>query len=133
MDAATREAAATRANRGCEYCHLPESADPHSAFHIEHIIPRQHGGGDSTENLAWACSRCNRRKGPNLASIDPAGGTVAELYHPRTQAWEEHFVLRDARISGLTPAGRATVRLLDMNAHHRVQLRRELLAQDKFL
>jgi len=129
MDAATRAAVAERAGRRCEYCRLPEFADPHSAFHVEHVIPKQHGGDDAAENLAWSCSRCNRRKGPNLASIDPSTGVVTELFHPRKQGWNEHFAIRDARIYGLTPGGRATARLLDMNAHHRVQLRRELLRQ----
>jgi hypothetical protein len=132
MDAATREAVANRANRRCEYCHLPEFADPHSAFHLEHVIPRQHGGADLLENLAWSCSRCNRRKGPNLASIDPISGAVCELFHPRRENWSEHFTLQDARIFGLSEVGRATARLLDMNSHHRVQLRRELLAEGKF-
>jgi hypothetical protein len=54
---------------------------------------------------------------------------MAQLFHPRKQNWFEHFAIRDARIYGLTDVGRATVRLFDMNAHHRVQLRRELLRQ----
>jgi hypothetical protein len=126
MDTATRKTVASRAGGLCEYCKLPDSADPHDAFHVEHVVPKQHGGDDTIENLAWSCSRCNRRKGPNLASIDPQGGQITPLFNPRTSKWSEHFVLRDARIFGLTEIGRATVRLLDMNAHHRIQLRREL-------
>lgn len=131
MDAATREAVAQRADGLCEYCRLPETADPHSAFHLEHVVPKQHGGGDDEENLAWSCSRCNRRKGPNLAGIDPSTGTVIELFHPRRQKWLDHFVFRDARIYGITATGRTTVQLMDMNAHHRVQLRRELFRQGR--
>jgi hypothetical protein len=127
MDATTRKAVAVRAGGRCEYCGLPESADPYAAFHLEHVVPKQHGGGDDIENLAWSCSRCNRRKGPNLASIDPITSELTELYNPRKLVWAEHFAVRDARIFGITGVGRATVRLLDMNAHHRVQLRRELL------
>jgi hypothetical protein len=37
-----------------------------------------------------------------------------------------HFALRDALMVGLTPIGRTTVRVLNMNAADRVQLRREL-------
>jgi 5-methylcytosine-specific restriction endonuclease McrA len=33
-------------------------------FHIEHVIPRQHGGSDDADNLALACPDCNLRKGP---------------------------------------------------------------------
>ena len=131
MDGATREAVAERARHRCEYCRLPEFADPHQAFHLEHIVPRQHGGDDMLENLAWSCSRCNRRKGTNLATIDASSGELVVLFHPRTQAWDEHFVFSEARIFGLTAIGRVTVRLLDMNAHHRVQLRRELIRQHR--
>jgi hypothetical protein len=127
MDISTRQAVAMRAGRRCEYCGLPDFADPHGAFHLEHVVPKQHGGNDDIDNLAWSCSRCNRRKGPNLASIDPSTGQVTELFNPRKLTWTEHFVVREARIFGLTTIGRATVRLLDMNAHHRVQLRRELM------
>lgn len=132
MDGVTREAVAERAGHRCEYCHLPESADPHHAFHLEHIVPRQHGGGDFSGNLAWSCSRCNRRKGTNLTTIDPATGSIVELFHPRKDHWEKHFLLREARIQGITPTGRATARLLDMNSLHRIQLRRELLRQGFF-
>jgi hypothetical protein len=128
----TRETVAERARHRCEYCQLPEIADPHHAFHLEHITPRQHGGSDDADNLAWSCSRCNRRKGTNLTTIDPVSGSIVALFHPRRDLWQEHFSLREARIHGMTPTGRATARLLDMNSLHRLQLRRELLRQGKF-
>jgi len=132
MAGVTREFVAERARHRCEYCHLPEAADPHQAFHLEHVVPRQHGGDDDAENLAWSCSRCNRRKGTNLTTIDPASGSIVVLFHPRQDIWEEHFALREARIFGLSSTGRATAKLLDMNSLHRLQLRRELLRQGKF-
>ncbi|MGB8169467.1 MAG: HNH endonuclease [Chthoniobacteraceae bacterium] len=70
-----------RAGNRCEYCGLPEAAEPFFSFHIEHIVARQHGGGDAQENLA--CHHCNARKGTKLTAIDPAAGTVASLFHPR--------------------------------------------------
>jgi hypothetical protein len=51
---------------------------------------------------------------------------VVTLFHPRRDVWETHFVLRGALMVGLTPTGRATVRVLNMNAADRVQLRRAL-------
>ena len=36
---------------------------PISRATIEHIVPRNHGGGDTLENLALACARCNHEKG----------------------------------------------------------------------
>jgi HNH endonuclease len=38
---------------------LPDSLPPLEPFHLEHIVDRQHGGKTETENLAWACHRCN--------------------------------------------------------------------------
>lgn len=43
-------------------------------FHVDHIIPRQHGGLTQLDNLALACLHCNRHKGPNLAGLDPLDG-----------------------------------------------------------
>ncbi|MCO6456843.1 MAG: HNH endonuclease [Pirellulaceae bacterium] len=101
-------------------------------LHIEHIIARQHGGDDTISNLCLACHRCNAFKGTNLASLDSDTGQVVSLFHPRRQDWLDHFTLRDARIEGRTPTGRATVRLLHMNAARRVQLRAELIRKQEF-
>jgi len=57
----------TRAGNRCEYCRLPEELSD-VPFHVEHIVARQHQGGDELSNLALACDRCNLYKGPNLAS-----------------------------------------------------------------
>ena len=123
MDAQVRDLVRRRAGEGCEYRHLPQAAVPFATFHIEHIIARQHGGGDDPSNLALACDRCNLHKGPNLAAIDPETGSVAILFHPRRDSWKEHFRWADAEIVGQTPSGRATVQLLQMNSKRRVQLR----------
>jgi hypothetical protein len=48
---------------------------------------------------------------------------VVTLYHPRRESWEDHFALEEFRLVGLTPTGRATVRVLAMNDPDRVQLR----------
>ena len=131
MDAPTRELVRRRAAQRCEYCHLPQAAVPFAPFHVEHVVARQHRGGDDPTNLALACNRCNLHKGPNLTAIDPETGAVVPLFDPRRQSWEEHFRLEDAEIIGLTPTGRATVRLLNMNAKHRVQLRATLATRDQ--
>jgi hypothetical protein len=97
-----------------------------AAFHVDHIIPKQHGGSDDPSNLALACFHCNLRKGPNLTGIDPDTGVLVPLFHPRRERWEAHFALRETLIVGLTPMGRTTVRVLQMNAVDRVQLRATL-------
>jgi hypothetical protein len=114
-----------RASGVCEYCRMAESWEPFFSYHTEHIIARQHGGGDGLENLALACNHCNAFKGPNLASMDPDGGGFTPLFHPRQHSWEEHFKTEAGRVIGLTAIGRTTVFLLQMNAGHRVELRCE--------
>ena len=120
---ATREWLCRRASDRCEYCHLPQEATPLIPFHIEHIVARQHEGDDSTDNLALACDRCNAYKGPNLTTIAPDSGEIIPIFNPRKDVWEKHFRFEGGRVVGLTPTGQATVRLLNMNAPRRVQLR----------
>lgn len=102
---------------------------PLVTFHVDHIVPHKHGGGDGDDNLAPACFHCNLHKGPNLTGIDPETDAVVLLFHPRREVWDEHFFARDAMIMGRTPIGRATVRVLDMNAPTRVELRLELMGR----
>jgi hypothetical protein len=92
-------------------------------FHIEHTIPRQHGGKDSVENLALACHHCNLHKGTNLSGLDPKSKKLTRLFHPRLDDWGEHFANRDGEIIGLSAVGRTTVNLLRMNEDGRLQLR----------
>jgi hypothetical protein len=94
---------------------------------IDHIIGRQHRGTDDVENLCLCCIRCNLKKGPNIASIDPNTRLVSALYHPRRHAWREHFAVVEATIIGLTAEGRTTVELMDMNNEERIRLRGVLL------
>jgi hypothetical protein len=104
---------------------MPQEATPLIPFHVEHIVSRQHGGTDDPGGLALACDRCNAYKGPNLTSIDPDTGIVTALFNPRGDVWSDHFAAHGGHILGLTPTGRATVRLLNMNALRRVELRQE--------
>lgn len=133
MDEKTRALVRSRAGNRCEYCRLPQHATPFISFHIEHILAKQHTDADQDDpqNLALACDRCNAYKGTNLSSVDPVTGLVVGIFHPRRDAWDEHFVLVTGRIEGLSPAGRATARLLNMNASRRVELREQVGKADR--
>ena len=74
----------------CEYCHIPEAAF-RRAFHIEHVIARQHGGATTVDNLALACWMCNLKKGPNLTGIDPQTGQITSLFNPRSDRFARPF------------------------------------------
>ncbi len=132
MDAAIKRSVRDRARHRCEYCGLPQAAQPYVTFHIEHVLPRKHGGSDDPSNLALACERCNAFKGTDLSGIDPDTGQVERLFDPRTQVWADHFELRGALILGRTSTGRATVAVLRMNEDRRVLLRAEILTLGEF-
>lgn len=112
-----------RAGNCCEYCRLSQSGQLVS-FQIDHIIAVKHDGTDEDDNLCLACYDCNIYKGSDVAALDPLTRAATRLYDPRQQVWDEHFTLNpDATISGLTPEGRTTVRVLRINDMERVNQR----------
>lgn len=125
MDAATRRAVLERAGNRREYCRLHQDQSPLATHHVEHVIPRKHGGTDELENLALACIDCNLYKGSNVAGFDPETGALTELFHPRRHTWTDHFEWRGAVIIGRTAIGRTTVDVLNLNSDEQLQLRSE--------
>jgi len=123
MDRQTRELVRDRAENRCEYCLLPQHLSPVARLQIEHVIPKKHSGEDDVENLALACIDCNLAKSVNLSGRDPETDQTVELFHPRKQTWSNHFVRESVTIVGLTPTGRATVRVLNMNDEERQRVR----------
>jgi hypothetical protein len=132
MDAFTRELVRRRAQSRCEYCLVHEDDDPLLAFHVEHVVARQHGGTDSPGNLAYACHHDNLHKGPNLTGIDPLTGKITRLFHPRRHKWSWHFRWDGPLLVGRTAIGRTTVAVLGMNLPHRVALREALITAGRF-
>jgi 5-methylcytosine-specific restriction endonuclease McrA len=82
IGARTRARVRERAQNICEYCHLHQHDSPLAALHIEHVVPKIHGGTDDPDNLALACIDCNLHKGTNLTGIDPETSEVTELFLP---------------------------------------------------
>ena len=121
-----RRFVAARAGFRCEYCHLDEETRIRRIKWI-HIISRKHGGLSDSENLAYACLRCNAWKGTDIGSLDPRTREFVSLFNPRHQRWQDHFELRGAVIESLTVAGEVTARLLKLNLDKRV-IERKLLA-----
>ena len=130
MSLSLRQFVRDRAGGRCEYCRLPDFAAPAAAFHVEHVIARQHGGSDDGENRCWSCHRCNLHKGPNLSGLDPLTGKIVRLFDPRRQSWKRHFDWYGPVIVGRTQIGRATVAVLDMNEPQRIELRQVLIEND---
>jgi 5-methylcytosine-specific restriction endonuclease McrA len=127
IPAELRRSVRLRARDGCEYCLIPESMTL-AAHEIDHVIAEKHGGPTDADNLALACVLCNGFKGSDLASIDEETGAIVPLFNPRRDRWTEHFRLEIGRIEPLTPNGRVTVRLLQLNHPDRVEERELLVA-----
>ena len=127
-----RQTVASRARGHCEYFRAPDSFAS-DLFESEHILPRSLDGPTELDNLAWACGGCNLFKSNKTAAIDPDSGRVARFFHPRSDAWDEHFEWSDdfTKIIGKTAAARATVAALRMNRPSLINLRMALLAIGK--
>lgn len=126
-----RQLVGDRAQGRCEYCLLNQNFSIYT-HEIDHIIAQKHGGQTTADNLALACLSCNRHQGTDLATFDPATGDIALLFNPRIQSWSDHFVLRNGRLEGLTPTGRATAKLLTFNTPTRILQRQFLVAQNQY-
>jgi hypothetical protein len=130
MDAALRAFVRQRAGLRCEYCHLHENDADFLAFHVEHILAKQHGGVDDPDVMCYACSECNWAKGPNLSGM--LGGKLYPLFNPRKQNWKRHFRWDHTMLVGRTNTGIVTVQVLNINKPSRVMLRENLLFEGHF-
>lgn len=118
-----------RARYLCEYCRSPSRFSTQS-FSVEHIHPRQKGGDNALDNLAFACQGCNGSKHTKTTGVDPFTDQRVPLYHPRQHTWSDHFSWSDdyTLVLGLTPTGRATIHVLQLNREGLMNLRWALRA-----
>lgn len=128
----TRRQVTDRAAGRCEYCRCPADHTPDD-YSVEHIHPSARGGADGLDNLAWSCAGCNSRKYTATEATDPLTGRPAALFHPRRDAWADHFQWSPDTLTllGLTPTGRATVSRLQLNRAGVVNLRELLVRAGK--
>ena len=103
-----------RSNGRCEYCQLAQTGQE-ATFHIDHVTPVAAGGQTVADNLALACVSCSLRKGARQFAVDPQTNATVALFNPRRDVWAEHFAWNGARLSALTPTGRATIDALALN------------------
>jgi HNH endonuclease len=100
----------------CEYCRSQArfAIDP---LVIDHIHPVSRGGKTITENLALSCQTCNNYKYTKTEAPDPVTNQSVSLFHPREMVWEDNFTWNEdvTQAIGITPVGRATIVLLQIN------------------
>ncbi|MFH1267759.1 MAG: HNH endonuclease [Planctomycetota bacterium] len=89
-------------------------------------MSEKHGGATQPENLAYACTICNRAKGTDIGSIAPSTGELSRFFNPRSDRWPDHFQLHGVVIEPRTPVGEATASVLGFNEPERI-LEREAL------
>ncbi len=123
---ALRREVSQRAKACCEYC-LIHQQDSLYTHEIDHIIPEKHRGKTAEDNLCLACLDCNRHKGSDFSSIDPATEQVTLLFNPRKQDWYGHFRLDGAYIVRLSPERRVTFFVLKLNEALRIRARNALI------
>lgn len=109
-----KRSVAQRAEYLCEYCLLPNDLSyiPHQ---IDHVISLKHGGGNETENLAYACFSCNNNKGSDVGTVLLPEKEFVRLYNPRIDKWTDHFQIENGIFISLTAIGAATIKVLDLN------------------
>ncbi len=124
ISALLREQVRRRAGDRCEYCQTLEWLSG-LACETDHILPRAHGGTTTLDNLCLACPSCNGHKQARTHGLDPLTGEAVRLFHPRTQAWRDHFDWSEGGlfIVGRTACGRATVEALRLNHDRLVRAR----------
>ena len=120
-----------RAAGRCEYCQVSQAHD-RLPFEIDHIIAAKHRGPTRASNLCLACFACNNHNGPNISGIDSKTGRIVPLFNPRRHKWSKHFQWHGPNLVGLTPNGRATATVLEINLDYRVNFRRGLIAEGLF-
>ena len=125
VPAALRRRVQEYAQGCCEYCLLSEE-DAYFSHEADRIISEKHGGETVFENLAWSCFDCNRFKGSDIASLDPASGSLRPLFNLRSQSWSDHFQHVDGVIQPQTSIGVVTGNILRLNLPERIEIRQAL-------
>lgn len=125
ISAQLRRFVQSRAGGLCEYCLIHET-DTFFGCQVDHVVSEKHGGPTAPENLAYACTICNRAKGTDIGSIAPSTGGFTRFFNPRSDHWADHFRLSGVVIEPRTPIGEATAKILGFNQTERILERHAL-------
>ena len=124
MNANLKARVVSAAGDRCEYCKSLRKYSP-QPFVIDHIYPKAEGGKTIFDNLAFSCGGCNGHKYTKTHAIDPISGKLIPLFHPRKEAWKDHFhwSIDLTCMVGLSATGRATIVTLKLNRLELINLR----------
>ena len=123
-----RQTVLTRANFCCEYCGVGED-DTGGELTIDHYQPQSAGGADDTDNLVYACYRCNLYKSDYWTTNE----IERRIINSRLESAARHFWLSpNGKLYALSAAAKFTIARLRLNRSALVRHRRrkiELLAE----
>ena len=88
----TRRNILHRDSHSCQYCGY--AGDD---LTLDHVLPRSRGGGDTWENIATACVRCNIKKGNRT----PKEANMPLYHQPRKPYSSLHFEVAKHLKSGV--------------------------------
>lgn len=135
IPAEMRREVTLRARNLCEYC-LIHADDTYWGCQIDHIISEKHEGATTVDNLAHACTFCNRNKGSDVGSLlaakNPQERQFVRFFNPRIDRWSDHFRLDGIGITPLTNIGKVTANILGFNSIDRLLERQELQALGRY-
>lgn len=99
----------------CGYCGVSET-DTGGELTIDHFQPVWAGGDDSSENLVYACNRCNQYKGAILPVITDFTHKQ-RLLHPLRDSFDEHIQVDEitGNLVGRTSTGTFHIEALRLN------------------
>jgi HNH endonuclease len=125
VDLGERDRVRERFALRCGYCGVREDGVG-ATLTIDHHRPRSHGGTDESENLVYACPRCNEHKGAYWHEDDPP---YIRLLHPGREDLALHVHEdEDGRLTGVTTEGSFFIEKLRLNRSPLVAYRMRLRA-----
>jgi len=126
-----RNFVASRSDFLCEYC-LIHQDDTLFGCQIVRIVSIKDGGNCEAENLAFACTFCNRSKGTDPRTLLGRTGELVRFFNPRQDTWHEHFYIEGFQIKPKTHTGEVTVEVLKFNSTERVLERSALCESGRY-
>jgi hypothetical protein len=128
LDDHLRARARERFAQRCAYCGVHED-DVGATLTVDHHRPRIRGGDEQSDNLVYACVRCNEHKGSYWHEHDPPH---VRLLHPGRDSLPAHLREDDERrIIGVTPEGQFFVHRLRLNRPQLIAYRDGLRARER--
>lgn len=84
----TRQNVFLRDKYTCQYC---RTRFPESKLNLDHVVPRDHGGITSWDNIVASCIPCNTRK----ANRTPAQANMQLPRQPKAPRWRPLFGMKE--------------------------------------